>query len=105
MSDYPIGYIYCADKYCPSCIVEVANLYASVGGLDPADTETRLDFCASQLGLDRSGPFDSGDFPAPFVGTPHDGCSLANGYEPGQCGDQCATCHIHLGHPCPNAWP
>lgn len=100
----PIGYIYQADLYCPTCIVDAAVLYPSVGGLDPRDTEDRLDFCAGELGIDRSDErsFDSSDFPKVYAGTPHDGCCSANGYEPGQCGDRCATCGEYLGHECPN---
>jgi hypothetical protein len=56
------------------------------------------------LGIDRSDEhsFDSGDFPKVYVGTPHDGCNLGNGYEPGQCNDQCSVCGEHLGGDCPN---
>lgn len=105
MSDTdPIGYVYESDLLCPTCIIDVANLYPSVGGSDPRDTEDRLDFCAGQLKINRSdeGTFDSGDFPKVYVGTPHDGCTVENGYEPGQCGDQCGGCGKTLGPECHN---
>lgn len=60
-----VGYTYRADEYCPTCIVDAAQLYASVGGLDPRDTEHRLDYCANSLDIDRQdeSTFDSDDFP------------------------------------------
>lgn len=100
----PVGYTYQANLYCPTCIVAAATLYPSVGGLDPADTEDRLDYCAEQLGINRDDErsFDSGEFPKAYAGTPHDGCRPGNEYELSQCADWCAGCGEYLGFECPN---
>lgn len=97
----PIGYVYQADIYCPDHIVGQIDGQADV---DTHEVESKLDYLATMFGVDRydESSYDSGDFPKIYVGTPHDGCSVDNGYEPGQCGDRCATCGEPLDGECPN---
>jgi hypothetical protein len=105
----PIGYVYAADLYCPNCIAPVLvsrpdfDGWALIPGVTMS-TEDNLNEIAFAVGINRDDEhsFDSGDFPKVYVGTPHDGCSLDNGYEPGQCGDRCSGCGEHLGGECPN---
>lgn len=60
------GYIYCADIYCPACIVEemIRRREASPGARD-MDVEEVLDQIASANAIDRydESSYDSGEFP------------------------------------------
>ena len=58
--DYDIaGYAYCADIYCPDCILP------TLGEADAEDVEAKLDYVAGMLYIDREREetFDSDDFP------------------------------------------
>lgn len=99
-SDTVVGYTYAADIYCPDHIVAVMG-EAAYG----YRAEQRLHQLAWSRNIDRydERTFDSDDFPKViFADMVHDGCTADNGYEPGQCGDQCGRCGAHLGFDCPN---
>jgi hypothetical protein len=105
-SDDIIGYTYAADQYCPDHITVVMSL--SHEAPPSIGTEFLLDAAAEARGINRQdeATFDSGDFPKViFAGSVHDVCRASEGYEPGQCGDECATCGEPLGGPCPNTRP
>lgn len=62
-----VGYAYCADLYCPRCILRA--FHGSPTGEPPIagmSIEQHLDVLARLRGIDRTGtvPFDSGEFPA-----------------------------------------
>jgi hypothetical protein len=67
-----VGYAYCADLYCPSCILPVLNVRDPFGIAGSAfvfrvdRVEAALDYEARRRGIDRTGaePFDSAEFPA-----------------------------------------
>lgn len=109
MNDYPVGYVYQADLYCPDDMREIAKRGCVQAGVatmwgDCGDAEDILSEWALATGLDREDEttFDSGDFPKVFVGTPHDGCTASEGCAPGQCGGSCCLCHEPLDGQCPN---
>lgn len=106
-----VGYAFSADTYCPEHIGDAVTArpaydgWRLVGVHRQMPAEQDLDEIAAAFGIDRydEHSFDSGDFPKViFADQVHDGCSADNGYEPGQCGDRCATCHEPLGFDCPN---
>jgi len=95
------GYTLQADLVCPPCMVVLIQKTWP----EHFDAEQGLDVAARFIGINREdeSSFDSGDFPKViFVGQVHDECTLENGYEPGQCGNQCGQCGNPLGFECPN---
>lgn len=100
-----VGYTFNADNYCPDCTFDGWNGNRPADMPGYASVEQLLTAIAKSRGIDRDdeSSFDSGDFPKViFADQVHDGCSLDNGYEPGQCGDRCGSCHEPLGFECPN---
>lgn len=112
------GYQFHAEFLCPFCMEKVAKARltelgdATMWG-DCGDSEQLLRAWANLEGIDRKdeATFDSGNFPKVVhaEGNPfqpiHQGCTLSNGYEPGQCNDTCAMCHNPLGdEDCPNGY-
>lgn len=119
MKSYDIvGYTYKADNYCHGCIrtamgmqyrtvpVTMLDEAFDVAPVMPYDIEAMLHVFAQLDGIDRydERTYDSGDFPKViFADMVHDSCSEENGYETGQCGDQCGKCGEPLGFECPNS--
>lgn len=95
------GYTFNADIYCPQHVCQAMGKRNMPG----KTTEESLAVYARKMNVSREDErsFDSGDFPKViFRDQAHDGCSAANGYEPGQCGDRCGRCGEPLGESCPN---
>jgi hypothetical protein len=105
-----VGYVYQADVWCDDCARELAiHQAAALGDAtawgDCGTAEEILGAWASLAAIDRHDErsFDSGDFPkVVFADAVHDVCTADNGYEPGQCGDQCGQCGEPIGFDCPN---
>ncbi len=100
-----VGYTFNANNYCDGCTFDMWNGSRPDGMPGYASVEQLLTAISEVRNIDRydERSFDSGDFPkVVFADQVHDGCSLDNGYEPGQCGDQCGRCHEPLGFDCPN---
>ena len=96
-----VGYAYQADLVCPPCILVLVQKDRA----EHFDAEQGLDVAAKSLGINRENEssFDSDVFPKVIFGDQvHYTCIRENGYEPGQCGDQCGQCYEHLGSECPN---
>ncbi len=77
-----VGYTYCADLYCPDCIISVMP-----GGTGPADdTEALLDFIAPFFDVNREdeATFDSGTFPKVVLRDMLEG------------DEHCGNCHCEL---------
>jgi hypothetical protein len=111
-----VGYTFRADVYCPEHVCG-ATLDGYADEPDKQDamnagtnvrmgTEYNLAAMAGALDVGREdeSSFDSDDFPKViFADMVHDTCTAENGYDHGQCGDQCASCYEPLGFECPNA--
>lgn len=67
---YPriVGYTYCADIYCPDCVLDAMNVNRN---MFPMKTETVLTMLAIRTGIDRfyQSSYDSDDFPKVIFST------------------------------------
>lgn len=81
------GYVYCADIYCPECVIGKVRARVGYGPFDySADAETVLDQIAAANGINREDErtFDSGDFPKVILSLDDDG-------------ERCGECGENLG--------